>query len=455
MRAMRRRRRVLAVTAGLCTLLTLLAPFDLRAQTPPAPAGPAAAPPEAAYARGLELARRGEWEHAAALFELVAHLGFKNALWNLAECYRQLGRPASAIATLQRFLAHPRANARDRQQAEADIRALRGRAVRLSVQANLAGARVSIDGREVGRTPLTGYDLNPGQHLVEVDSPGYGRERRELRLLPGDTSSLGVTLHPLPGRLLLETRPSGAQLWLGGTLLGRAPLSRTLPAGSLSLEVRLEGHRTVRQAVVLEPGETKEVVLSLQQAAAFLNVAASPPGVQVTLGTDALGAAPITGRQLLPAQARITLSRPGFQSWSAPLELGDGDAATVEVRLARGRLHPGWFALTAAVALGTLAGGAVLLDQSATSGQSYQTLLARLSRLDVPRGQVAADRQRALELASSSDRRFAAGTALLVTGAVAAAGAVVLGIFSRWSSSRGTISVRGQDGAAVRSHGAY
>lgn len=64
------------------------------------------------------------------------------------------------------------------------------------------GARVTLDGTVVGRTPVTRTQLMPGTTLaVEVTAPGYQSWRRAVRIEPGKTVSIRAELHRTRGEL--------------------------------------------------------------------------------------------------------------------------------------------------------------------------------------------------------------------------------------------------------------
>jgi len=57
-----------------------------------------------------------------------------------------------------------------------------------------AGATVLVDGREVGRTPVKGFDLAVGERRIEVQKDGYAPERRAVRVKGGQPVTVRVTL---------------------------------------------------------------------------------------------------------------------------------------------------------------------------------------------------------------------------------------------------------------------
>ena len=85
----------------------------------------------------------------------------------------------------------------------------------LNVRSAVRGARVLVDGKEEGRTPLTGLELAPGEHRVRVERTGYETYEKKVHLRSGRKVSLFADLKPAGprrGRLFLETTPEEARV---------------------------------------------------------------------------------------------------------------------------------------------------------------------------------------------------------------------------------------------------
>lgn len=66
----------------------------------------------------------------------------------------------------------------------------------LTVTSDPPNAAVTVDGAQMGRTPVTLRDLAPGAHVVGVSAPGRLPASRTVELRPGDTSEIALTLEP-------------------------------------------------------------------------------------------------------------------------------------------------------------------------------------------------------------------------------------------------------------------
>jgi hypothetical protein len=64
----------------------------------------------------------------------------------------------------------------------------------LTVDSRPRGARVTIDGRAIGVTPLSASGLAPGVHTVRVELAGYKPVTTEVTVKAGETARIAVTL---------------------------------------------------------------------------------------------------------------------------------------------------------------------------------------------------------------------------------------------------------------------
>ena len=66
-----------------------------------------------------------------------------------------------------------------------------------------------------------------------------------------------------PGKLLLRSTPSGAQVWVNGMFVGHAPLLLIVAPGKYQVELRGQRMERASHAVDLLPDETRTVALTL------------------------------------------------------------------------------------------------------------------------------------------------------------------------------------------------
>ena len=134
----------------------------------------------------------------------------------------------------------------------------------LAVQSRPQGARVVVDGKEQGVTPLT-VRLNAGAHVLEVQVGKSEPRVIPLNIQAGVQTSQYIELQGVTGTGTLEVRsePSGARVTVDGQPRGTTPATlRDLTAGDHTVVVEAGG-RKATQAVRIVAGSTAQLVVPL------------------------------------------------------------------------------------------------------------------------------------------------------------------------------------------------
>ncbi|MCC7493536.1 MAG: PEGA domain-containing protein [Fimbriimonadaceae bacterium] len=147
-------------------------------------------------------------------------------------------------------------------------------------------------GQLLGTTPLE-VDGEAGEEATySVVLPGYQTERLELALDPGmQSASIKLRTAPPPGpkpvalppaaEALVQSRPAGATVWLGGDNLGVTPLLYRGPAGALALRVTLPDHEDRSFTTTLVAGKQTPVMADLTRLVGQVLVNASVAGAEI------------------------------------------------------------------------------------------------------------------------------------------------------------------------------
>jgi len=143
----------------------------------------------------------------------------------------------------------------------------------LVVDSRPSGAEVYLDGRLQGRTPLS-LSVNPGRHEVELRLPGYRSYRVTVNPKPGDRVQIFAQLvaEVREGTLVVDSSPSGAEVYVDGRLQGRTPLRMSLEAGRHEVRVAAPGYGEYRAQVEVRPGESVRLTVELVPVRATLEL---------------------------------------------------------------------------------------------------------------------------------------------------------------------------------------
>jgi PEGA domain len=153
------------------------------------------------YARGLELAGHGGYEAALQEFHEAYAVSPQFAvLYNIGQAQAALGHPMEAIEAFSDYLkdGQDRIPSARRQQVEALIAVLESHLAELFITTDRPDARIGVDGREVGSTPLAKpIRLAPGTHRISAGSEGAPVLVRIVTLGDADRQTLELEL-PAP-----------------------------------------------------------------------------------------------------------------------------------------------------------------------------------------------------------------------------------------------------------------
>lgn len=105
--------------------------------------------------------------------------------------------------------------------------------------------------------------ITTGEYTLRIESPGYKSETMPLKVETGQRVRVSVLLAVAGARINLTTKPSGATVFLDGERWADYGELRTVPAGTHSLRVDLEGYNTFTQTLELKPNTVSELSLNL------------------------------------------------------------------------------------------------------------------------------------------------------------------------------------------------
>lgn len=187
--------------------------------------------------------------------------------------------PTDVAATAASALA-----AAAQQPAPVDAPAARAASepTQLVLNSTPSGARVTVDGRDVGVTPVAVGSLRRGAHTVRFAHQGYVTTQRRVRIRSAQPAqSIEVTLAATrstrpatssataaqaSGSLTVDSRPAGARVFVDGKQMGTTPLQvGTVQAGEHAVRLERDGYRPWSRSVRVPGGGTSRVSGSLRR----------------------------------------------------------------------------------------------------------------------------------------------------------------------------------------------
>jgi hypothetical protein len=212
-------------------------------------------------------------------------------------------------------------------------------AASLRVDSKPAGARVLVDGRVRGRSPMTVTGLNPGPHAVRVER-GPQFLRRDLMLESGAESAVSLELEPLAGNpteghgWLAVSMPVDLQAYEKGRMVGTSRAGPwQLEAGAHEIEFinPLLGVR-LHRAVDIVAGKTSTIDLAVPSGLA--SISSSAPA-EIQIDGETIGMTPIVNRPLAAGQHDVVARRTELGERRLSVTIAAGMSVSVKIDFRR------------------------------------------------------------------------------------------------------------------------
>ncbi|NBX76679.1 MAG: PEGA domain-containing protein [Proteobacteria bacterium] len=131
----------------------------------------------------------------------------------------------------------------------------------LKLTSNPSGAKISLNGKVIGRTPREEIKIRVGEPTyVEVSHPEAERMAKEISVVRGQVTEEHFEMTPKPAFFQVSSSPEGAAVVLRGQKIYRGTTPTDLiscEAGEYSLEISKPGFDTKTQAITIRGGERK------------------------------------------------------------------------------------------------------------------------------------------------------------------------------------------------------
>ena len=194
-------------------------------------------------------------------------------------------------------------------------------------------AIVRIDGKDVGRTPLT-TDILEGNRVIEIALTGYKPHRGQIRVTAEETLELPtVRLQPNDGILSLSSAPPGATVSIDGEYRGQTPLEVSLaPERRYEVSLSKLGYETHTFELDVASGSNRTESIDLAERLGEVEIIARPAGAELFVNGELVGTANQTVRlQAVPQQ--IEIRKQGFITHSETVTPKPGVSQALEITL--------------------------------------------------------------------------------------------------------------------------
>lgn len=203
---------------------------------------------------------------------------------------------------------------------------------KLKVESTPSNAKVYVDGDYIGRTPIT-YELPPGTYRVKLVLDGYFEYSTTVTVKASDTKEISVNLKPKPGKLRIKSEPSGAEVYVNGTYIGKTPIDGySLNPGKYWIEVKLPKYQVYEKRITVVPGQEYLIHAQLTPSWGVLKVTSTPSGAEVYINDENAGRTPLE-LQLDPGTYTVRVTLDGYEEYEDRIEVRAGETTGISASL--------------------------------------------------------------------------------------------------------------------------
>lgn len=220
----------------------------------------------------------------------------------------------------------------------------------LFVRSDPAGAKVTVDNKPAGVTPITVLDLSPGTHAVSLVGADGATAKQSVQVEAGVTATLRLSLaketpepvatatatataapaEPTNGWVLVDA-PVELQVLQAGRSIGASGRRISLPPGNYDLQLRSADFSTTRR-VDVAAGRVARVNVDMPDGTLSLNAA---PWAEVYLDGTRLGETPIANVTAKAGTHEVIFRNPQHNELRQMVNVASGKPTRVSVTLTK------------------------------------------------------------------------------------------------------------------------
>jgi len=195
----------------------------------------------------------------------------------------------------------------------------------LSINSKPEGARVMLDGKLRGHTPLQLDDVSTGEHKISLSLGDYEPVDYTVTV-HAPAEPVLLTMEPSRGSIQIGSTPDGADIYINDRLQEqKTPTRLELPVGEYTLEVRKSQYHPAIRTIQVRRGVNPPIMLTPEVQTAILNIESMPKGASIRVNGELRA-------EVTPAELALPVG-----DYAIAVELKDYDLYAERVTLSDGQ----------------------------------------------------------------------------------------------------------------------
>ena len=208
--------------------------------------------------------------------------------------------------------------------------------LKVSGEGALNGARVYVDGNNVGTAPYTSGRLSSGSHTVRIVKHKYKESSETVVIRDGETLEYRPVLQADFATVTLKSA-AGADIYVNGQKKGRSPWTEDLRTGVYTFEAVMDGHRTtsISQSISASPSAQTYEIPAPTPILVSVDII-SDPLADVYVDNKHIGRTPIS-HDMIIGKHSVQFKKDGYKPLEKLVEVKENESSTVKVALEKGQ----------------------------------------------------------------------------------------------------------------------
>jgi hypothetical protein len=205
---------------------------------------------------------------------------------------------------------------------------------KISVSTNPQGVDIYVDGKYMGKSPMTISNVVQGKHTVLLKKDGYNDVSTTVSVTADSQSSISKTLTQKTGSISVSTNPRGASVNIDGKYAGISPLTANgiLP-GSHDISFSMNNYRDVYDSFYVSAGTTTTYSKNLVKENGNIDIDSTPAGASVYFGSSYKGVTPLYLEGISPGTHTIRLVKNGYKDLHRTVTVKDDSTSSVSASM--------------------------------------------------------------------------------------------------------------------------